>query len=250
MVNLAEMGEFDMSPLAQGEAPILLGFRGEQILTSGLMSLLKPGSQNIYFLQGHGEPSPDIGGDLSTWIDAIHRQNATCIPLSLSSIDNVPDDAAAVVIAAPKSDLDEREAAVLASWLRLKGKMLVLLDPDASTPRLHALLAANGIRPQEDRVLRLIKLPFAMGILRDVTAEVLKNAYSPAERSPSHLTRISLKKKKSRSARSLKPPRNSGVKPPMPQTKRKASAMTMASTMANPSSSRLWPIGTAWKMTA
>ena len=176
VVNLAEMGEFDMSPLAQGEAPILLGFRGEQILTSGLMSLLKPGSQNIYFLQGHGEPSPDIGGDLSTWIDAIHRQNATCIPLSLSSIDNVPDDAAAVVIAAPKSDLDEREAAVLASWLRLKGKMLVLLDPDASTPRLHALLAANGIRPQDDRVLRLIKLPFAMGILRDVTAEVLNNA--------------------------------------------------------------------------
>jgi SAM-dependent methyltransferase len=96
VVNLAEMGEFDMSPLAQGEAPILLGFRGEQILTSGLMSLLKPGTQNIYFLQGHGEPSPDISGDLSTWIDAIHRQNATCIPLSLSSIDKVPDDAAAV----------------------------------------------------------------------------------------------------------------------------------------------------------
>ena len=37
-------------------------------------------------------------------------------------------------------------------------------------------MTANGILPQDDRVLRLIKLPFAMGILRDVTAEVLKNA--------------------------------------------------------------------------
>ena len=176
LVNLAEMGEFDFSPLAQGEAPILLAFRGEQILTSGLLSLLKPGSQNIYFLQGHGEPTPDISGDLSTWIDAIHRQNATCIPISLSSMDKIPDDAAAIVIASPQSDLDEREAAILASWLHSKGKMLVLLDPDASTPRLHSLLTANGILPQDDRVLRLIKLPFAMGILRDVTAEVLKNA--------------------------------------------------------------------------
>jgi hypothetical protein len=176
LVNLAEMGDFDMSPVAQGELPILLGFRGEQILTSALMGLLKAGSQNVYFLQGHGEPPPTINGDLSTWIDAIHRQNAICTPLSLSSIDKVPEDAAAIVIAAAKSDLDEREAAVLAAWLRVGGKMLVLLDPNASTPRLHALLAANGIIPQDDRVLRLIKLPFAMGILRDVTGEVLKNA--------------------------------------------------------------------------
>jgi len=100
LVNLAEMGDFDMSPVAQGELPILLGFRGEQILTSALMGLLKAGSQNIYFLQGHGEPPPNINGDLSTWIDAIQRQNAICTPLSLSSIDKVPEDAAAIVIAA------------------------------------------------------------------------------------------------------------------------------------------------------
>ena len=176
LVNLAEMGDFDMSPIAQGEAPILQGFRGEQILTSGLMALLKPGSQNIYFLQGHGEPSPDINGDLSTWVDAINRQNVICTPLSLSSTDKIPEDAAAIAIVAAKSDLDEREAAILAAWLRVRGKMLVLLDPDAPTPHLHGLIASNGIVPQDDRVLRLVKLPFAMGILRDVTGEVLKNA--------------------------------------------------------------------------
>ena len=151
VVNLAEMGEFDMSPLAQGEAPILLGFRGEQILTSGLMSLLKPGSQNIYFLQGHGEPSPDISGDLSTWIDAIHRQNATCIPLSLSSIDKVPDDAAAVVIAAPKSDLDEREAAVATEEdFRSFGERIVILGAHPGAVGAgaadHAEIARDGDR--------------------------------------------------------------------------------------------------------
>ncbi|MFM8365287.1 MAG: hypothetical protein ACKOAS_09080, partial [Verrucomicrobiota bacterium] len=67
-------------------------------------------------------------------------------------------------------------AAVLGAWLRGGGRMLVLLDPNASTPRLHALLANSGIIPRNDRVLRLIELPFATGILRDVTAEVLPNA--------------------------------------------------------------------------
>jgi ABC-type uncharacterized transport system involved in gliding motility auxiliary subunit len=81
-----------------------------------------------------------------------------------------------LILVAPKSDLEEREVAVIGAWLRKGGKMLVLLDPNSSTPRLHALLANSGIIPRDDRVLRLIQLPMATGILRDVTAHVLPNA--------------------------------------------------------------------------
>jgi hypothetical protein len=38
------------------------------------------------------------------------------------------------------------------------------------------LLANSGVVPHNDRVLRLIQLPFATGILREVTAQVLPNA--------------------------------------------------------------------------
>ena len=174
IVNIAEMGQFDISAVAQGGAPVLLAFRGEQVLTSALMSILKPDAETVYFLQGHGEASPIR--DATKFAEAISIQNAAIKPLSLAGSDVVPPDASAIVIAGAQSDLEERESAVLGSWLRNGGKMLVLLDPNASTPRLHSLLANSGLVPRDDRVLRLIQLPFATGILRDVTAEVLPNA--------------------------------------------------------------------------
>ena len=174
LLNIAEMGDFDLTPLAQGGQPILLAFRGEQVLTSALLAILKPDSETVYFLTGHGEPSADR--ELSNLSEAISQQNAVVKTLSLSSADEIPPDASALLLVAPKSDLDEREAAVIGAWLRKGGKMLVLLDPNSATPRLHALLANSGIIPRDDRVLRLIQLPLATGILRDVTAHVLPNA--------------------------------------------------------------------------
>jgi hypothetical protein len=174
LLNIAEMGDFDMSPLAHGGQPVLLAFRGEQALTSSLMALLKPDAEIVYFLQGHGEPVPIR--ELSTFSEAIAGQNAVLKTLSLSSSDAIPSDASAILIVAPKTDIDERESAVLGAWLHAGGKMLILLDPNAATPNLHSLIAALGIVPRNDRVLRLIQLPFATGILRDVTGEVLPNA--------------------------------------------------------------------------
>jgi hypothetical protein len=174
LLNIAEMGDFDLTPLAQGGQPVLLAFRGEQVLTSALLAILKPDSETVYFLTGHGEPSSDR--ELSNLSEAISQQNAVVKTLSLSSADELPPDASALVLVAPKSDLDEREAAVIGAWLRKGGEMLVLLDPNSATPRLQALLANSGIIPRDDRVLRLIQLPLATGILRDVTAHVLPNA--------------------------------------------------------------------------
>jgi len=174
VVNIAEMGEFDLTPVAQGGAPVLLAFRGEQVLTSAMMSLLTPEAETVYFLEGHGEASP--GRQTGKFAEAISLQNASVKPLSLAGSDTVPSDASAIVIAGAQTDLVEREAAVLGAWLRAGGKMLVLLNPNAATPRLHSLLSNSGIVPRNDRVLRLIELPFATGILRDVTAQVLPNA--------------------------------------------------------------------------
>ena len=139
-----------------------------------MLALLKPDTETVAFLQGHGEPDPSL--QLTTLAGAISEQNARIQLLSLASTDSVPLDISAIVIAAPKSDLDERESAILSAWLRSGGRMLVLLDPNAQTPNLHALLRSAGIIPQDDRVLRIIQLPFATGILRDVTGQVMQDA--------------------------------------------------------------------------
>jgi len=172
-VNIGEMGEFDMRPVAQGGEPRLLAFRGEQVLTSAMISLQHPESKVVYFLQGHGEPSLGPGSPVAILVDYIQKQNAKVDLLSLASTDAIPADAAAVVILAPKFDLDEREQAILSAWLKQRGRLLVLLEPDSQTPRLASVLADNGIAPRNDRILRTIKLPFATGILREVTGEIL-----------------------------------------------------------------------------
>ena len=172
-LNIGDMADFDMRPAAQGEAPRLLAFRGEQVLTGALIGLLRPESQVVYFLQGHGEPPLGSTSPVAVLVDYVQKQNAKVDVLSLASSDAVPADAAALVVLAPKFDLDERERAVLSAWLKLRGRLLVLLDPAAATPRLLSILASNGIVPQDDRVLRTVKLPFTTGILREVTGEIL-----------------------------------------------------------------------------
>jgi len=173
ILNIAEMADFDMRPAAQGEMPLLLAFRGEQILTGAMIALIKPELPAVYFLQGHGEPALGPGSPVATLTDYIQKQNIRAAGVSLASSDAIPPDAAALVILSPKFDLDVREAAVVSGWLRQRGRILVLLDPEAKTPRLHGILAANGIVPQDDRVLRTVQLTFATGILRDVTGEIL-----------------------------------------------------------------------------
>jgi hypothetical protein len=66
---------------------------------------------------------------------------------------------------------------MLRAYWGKQGRIVVLLDPDADTPLLHTFLAAAGISPREDRVLRTVQLGFATGILRDVAA-----LFSPTNR--------------------------------------------------------------------
>jgi len=173
LVSMAEMADFDFRPMAQGDAPRLLAFRGEQVLTGAMIALLRPEDQTVYFLTGHGEAGIGTGSTISVLLDYLGKQNIKVASLSLAATDMIPADAAAVVVVAPRFDIEEREAVILRAWWAKRGRLLVLLDPDAETPRLHEVLADAGVRPRNDRVLRTVQLAFATGILRDVTGIVL-----------------------------------------------------------------------------
>lgn len=172
-VPVMEMADFDLTPMQSGEPPRLIAFKGEQAMTSALISLLNPEKRSVYFLHGHGEPAIGSGSALSVFEDYIDRQNINISPLSLGSTDTVPKDCSVLAIVSAQADLDEREAAVIESYWKSGGRLLILLDPSAVTPRLHQFLNEKGIIPRDDRVLRIMKLPVATLILRDVTAEFL-----------------------------------------------------------------------------
>ncbi len=171
VIPVPEMGEYDTMPTQYGDRPRLVAFRGEQVLTSALIGLVEPSSnKKAYFLQGHGEGLPGVP-PLELVGQNLKRQNISSAPLSLQPGNTVPSDAALVVLVGAHFDLTTSELEALQAYWNAGGHLLILLDPTGDTPALNAFLSGIGITPRNDRVLRLINLGSAMGILRDVTGE-------------------------------------------------------------------------------
>ena len=171
VIPVPEMGEYDTTPTQYGDRPRLVAFRGEQVLTSAFIGLVNPASnRKVYFLQGHGEGLPGVP-PMQIIGQNLKRQNITTAALNLAG-GGVPTDASLVVVAGAHFDPSPDELSALRNYWRGGGRLLVLLDPSGETPGLDAFLAAEGkISPRNDRVLRLVKLGAALGILRDVTGE-------------------------------------------------------------------------------
>lgn len=178
VIPIAEMADFDFSPLASGNPPRLLAFRGEQVFTGALIGLVEPQARKIYFLQGHGEPPVSNNSAMSLLLDYLTRQNVSLVPLDLANLGHVPTDAAAVVIIAPQFDLPPNEAEALKAYWKASGRMLILLDPMVEAPNLDGISAAAGIIPQDDRVLRTLLLPGGteIRVLPEVAGEFVRDS--------------------------------------------------------------------------
>lgn len=124
----------------------------EQDVTNGIIKVVTGRQRKLYFLAGHGErdivSSERIG--YSTVKAALERENYGIDTLVLVQAGAVPDDAAAVIVAGPKTDLLQPEADAINAYLAKGGKVLLMLDPpetaDASPlPALEALAGAWGM---------------------------------------------------------------------------------------------------------
>jgi len=176
-INAGDMADYDMLTQMSGEAPRVQAFKGEQALTSALIEVSEPHQRTVYFLQGQGEPATGPGSTLSLLEEYAGKQGVKIASLDLSVATQIPEDTAALVVVGARYDVPPAVAELLRGYWRKEGRIIVLLDPDADTPLLREFLAAAGITARDDRVLRTVRLGFATGILRDVTAR-----FSPTNR--------------------------------------------------------------------
>ena len=176
-ISAVDMADYDFLTQMTGDPPRLLAFKGEQALTSALIEVSEPRQRTVYFLQGQGEAVPGEDSPISLLAEYIGKQGVKTQPLRLSVDGAIPADAGAVVIAGARYDIPPAAMAVLENYWQNNGRLLVLLDPGAETPLLRGFLAAAGINPRDDRVLRTVQLGFATGIMRDVAGR-----FSPTNR--------------------------------------------------------------------
>lgn len=126
----------------------------EEALVGGIADIVQEKRPVLYFLRDHGERSTRVGHDdqLGRAGQLLRTEGYELRPLSLLNGGGVPDDAAAVVIAGPMTDLVEREIEMLDASLRKGGAALVLVDP-LELPHLERWVAGRGLKLADDVVI-------------------------------------------------------------------------------------------------
>ena len=122
------------------------GFDGEGAITSAIDYVVTEDLPQLYMLEGHGED------DLpSTFADALEKENVELNTVSLLTVDEVPEDADALLIYAPQSDISEAEAAMLKDYTADGGKLLVIAGPvyEVEFTNLNGLLSDYGVTMEE-----------------------------------------------------------------------------------------------------
>ncbi len=139
-----------------GQAPRMVAFRGEPLLTSAILRLTGEQRPVVYFLSGHGEKDIDDFEDtlqaFSNVRERLEMENIQVSVLHLEATRGIPEDAGAVVIAGPTARIPQPELDLLRGYLDNGGRLMVLLNP-AADGGLTPVLREWGVQLVEDIVI-------------------------------------------------------------------------------------------------
>lgn len=151
--------------LQMGETKEIASFVTEEELARTMIRLISPEARTVYFLQGHGEPGIEAGGELTYSIarSTLESKNYTVAPLNLLTTNSIPEDALTIIIAGPLKPVSRQEVTLLKKYVDEGGSLVVLQDPrfftefgDAPDPLADYLTAEWGITLNNDIVIDLI----------------------------------------------------------------------------------------------
>jgi ABC-2 type transport system permease protein len=173
-VKASEMAEVDQSGMAFGEGPRVAAFKGEQALTSAIMDLVEGKKNTLGYVLGHKEPPIAGQSPITVLKTFIENENIKFQELNLFDVGEIPSDLKTIMIAGPQYDFSEREMKLLRDFWEKQGRILLLLDPAAKTPRLNALLNELGVKVNDDRLMVFIRTGIQeVALTRDVQAHFL-----------------------------------------------------------------------------
>jgi hypothetical protein len=148
-VKASEMADIDQSGMAFGEGPRVAAFKGEPPLSEGTspMTVLKTFFEN---------------------------ENIKFQDLNLLDLEAIPAHVNAVMIVGPQYDFSNREMKLLRDFWDKQGRILLLLDPAAKTPRLRGFLNELGVKVNDDRLMVFLRTGIQeLALTRDVQARFL-----------------------------------------------------------------------------
>jgi ABC-2 type transport system permease protein len=173
-VKASEMADVDQSGMALGEGPRVTAFKGEQAITSAMMDLVEGKKKALGYVLGHKEPPLSEGSTITVLKTFIENENIKFQELNLFDVDAIPKDLKAIMIIGPQYDFSDREMKLLRDFWDKQGRILLLLDPSAKTPRLDGFLNELGVKANDDRLMAFLRTGIQeLALTRDVQAHFL-----------------------------------------------------------------------------
>src|SRR6266699_504675 len=149
-VKASEMADIDQSGMALGESPRVAAFKGEQAITSAMIDLVEGKKKTLGYVLGHKEPPLAEGSAISVLKTFIENENIKLQELNLFDVDAIPAEMKAIMIVGPQYDFSDREMKLLRDFWDKQGRILLLLDPAAKTPKLDAFVNELGVKVNDD----------------------------------------------------------------------------------------------------
>src|SRR6266436_6566089 len=177
-VKASEMADFDQSGTAFGEGPRVAAFKGEQAITGAMIDLVEGKKKILGYVTGHKEPALTEGTSPITVLKTfIENENIKFQELNLLDLDAIPPDVKTVMIIGPQYDFSYREMKLMRDFWDKQGRILVLLDPSAKTPKLRGFVNELGVKPNDDRLMAFLRTGIQeLALTRDVQAHFLADS--------------------------------------------------------------------------
>lgn len=164
VIHQYELVEYDYSAAQMGGSPTIKAFKGEQEITSALLSLVEAEKPKVVFTTGHGETTLDARGmsqrSLAEARRLLGQDNFELDTWQSLGAAEVPEGTDLVVISAPTARFTPPELEVLGAWLDRGGRLLVFLEPsfeagttDLKDVGLSEWLSGYGVDTARDVVI-------------------------------------------------------------------------------------------------
>ncbi len=149
--NIAYYDIYDVGYDPESYQSYLKGIKAEQSITGAIKYVTSDMTPVVYFTTGHDEL--DYQKQYSTLAVVLENNNYDVKELDMFSLEQIPEDASVIIMAAPRKDITTAERRILTSYLRDGGSMMFFTDYSNSTyPELNLLLADYNVEISDTRL--------------------------------------------------------------------------------------------------
>ncbi len=154
----------------------IYSFDGEGAITSAIDYVISDELPKVYTLEGHGEA--ELPTEFQTQIE---KENMELESFSLLNTDEIPEDADALLIYAPESDISDEEAGLLEDYLENGDKLLVIAGPTegGTLTNLYSVLESYGVEEADGLVVEADREHYAFQQPYTLEDETYTFTYNP-----------------------------------------------------------------------